>query len=243
VGKLVVQLARSRGVATINVVRDRASAEELSDVKRELVELGGGDPSSTVVASESEVAGKRSVRELASSLKLPSSPPAPLLGLNCVGGAAASSAMRLLSDGATFVTYGGLSRKPLAVPASALIFRDIRVVGYWLSKGLQKGSLEEDEGKERCGDEEGGSGREEDGSGRKEDGSGGEGDASGTSARSEGRGARLAARRADLDRVASLVSEGTISTLVERVPLRDWRDAVAALRRGGVGAKKQVLVP
>ena len=225
----MVQLARSRGVATINVVRDRASAEELSDVKRELVELGGGDPSSTVVASESEVAGKRSVRELASSLKLPSSPPAPLLGLNCVGGAAASSAMRLLSDGATFVTYGGLSRKPLAVPASALIFRDIRVVGYWLSKGLQKGSLEEDEGKERCGDEEGGSG--------------GEGDASGTSARSEGRGARLAARRADLDRVASLVSEGTISTLVERVPLRDWRDAVAALRRGGVGAKKQVLVP
>ena len=113
VGKLVVQLARSRGVATLNIVRDRADPEELAKVKKELVELGGGDPSTTIVVSESEIAGKRSVSELVSALNLSSLPAAPLLGLNCVGGSAASSAMKLLGQGATFVTYGGLSRKPL----------------------------------------------------------------------------------------------------------------------------------
>ena len=214
VGKLVVQLAASRGVATINIVRDRASAGELSRVKEELVKLGGGDPSTTVVLSESEVSGKRSAREL----PLPgpfrgteSDLPPPALGLNCVGGSAASSAMKLLSPGATFVTYGGLSRKPLAVPASALIFGDIRVVGYWLSGGLRRGKS----------------------------GTGNEGSREIEKACSS----RLAARKRDLDRVASLVSQGTISTEVQKVPLRDWRDAVAALRRGGVSAKKQVLVP
>lgn len=184
--------------------------------------LGGGDPGKTIVVSESEIAGKRSVGELVSSLYLSTSVPPPLLGLNCVGGAAASSAMKLLGNGGTFVTYGGLSRKPLAVPASALIFRDIRVVGYWLSKGLQGGERE----------------KSEKGSRSEDDGGGG-----GAAAADDSRAARLAARRRDLDRVASLVSEGTISTEVEKVPLRDWRDAVAALRRGGAGAKKQVLVP
>jgi len=214
----------------VNIVRDRSGGpEELARVREELVGLGGGDPSRTVVVSESEVAGKRSVSELASSLNLSTTsvPPPPLLGLNCVGGAAASSAMRLLGKGATFVTYGGLSRKPLAVPASALIFRDIRVVGYWLSKGLQ-GSKGEQGSSDEKGTSEGGG-----------DGGGG----AAAAADDDSRAARLAARRRDLDRVASLVSEGTISTEVEKVPLRDWRDAVAALRRGGAGAKKQVLVP
>ena len=205
-------------------MRDRSSPEELSRVRAELVRLGGGDPSATIVVSESEIAGKRSVRELASSLSdlspVAPPPPPPLLGLNCVGGSAASSAMRLLGGGATFVTYGGLSRKPLAVPASALIFKDVRIVGYWLSKGLLQ-------------QKQGGGGEGE------------KGDEKGSSSGDDGAGraARLAARRRDLDRVASLVSEGTISTEVEKVPLRDWRDAVAALRRGGAGAKKQVLVP
>lgn len=220
VGKLVVQLASSRGVSTINIVRDRSSPEELLKVKEELVRLGSGDPRTTVVVSESEISGKRSVEDLLPSPSNISVPP-PLLGLNCVGGSASSSAMRLLGRGATFVTYGGLSRKPLAVPASALIFRDITVVGYWLSKGLQQREREEE--KESSGG--GSSGTEVEGN--KKD---------------KGR-LLLAARKRDLDRVASLVSRGTISTAVDKVPLRDWRDAVASLRRGGAGAKKQVLVP
>jgi NADPH:quinone reductase-like Zn-dependent oxidoreductase len=219
----VIQLAASRGVSTINIVRDRASAEELSAVKEELVRLGSGDPSTTVVLSESEISGKRSVKELSDHKKLLAP---PSLGLNCVGGAAASSAMRLLGHGATFVTYGGLSRKPLAVPASALIFKDVRVVGFWLSKGLllQRGG---GKGKGSSESESESESKEEKEEAEKE----------------EVRLRGLASRRRDLDRVAALVSEGVISTDVEKVALKDWRDALAVLRRGGAGAKKQVLVP
>lgn len=38
-----------------------------------------------------------------------------------------------LSHGGTIVTYGGLARKPVTLGAGALIFKDIRAKGFWLS--------------------------------------------------------------------------------------------------------------
>ena len=38
-----------------------------------------------------------------------------------------------LSHGGTIVTYGGLARKPVTLGAGALIFRDVRATGFWLS--------------------------------------------------------------------------------------------------------------
>jgi trans-2-enoyl-CoA reductase len=32
------------------------------------------------------------------------------------------------------VTYGGMSRKPVTVPTSLLIFKDIELKGFWLSR-------------------------------------------------------------------------------------------------------------
>ena len=32
------------------------------------------------------------------------------------------------------VTYGGMSRQPLTIPISALIFKDIKLVGFWISR-------------------------------------------------------------------------------------------------------------
>ena len=37
------------------------------------------------------------------------------------------------SPGGTIVTYGGLARKPVTLGAGALIFKDIRARGWWLS--------------------------------------------------------------------------------------------------------------
>lgn len=47
----------------------------------------------------------------------------PLLGLNCVGGQNALDLLRQIGHGGTMVTYGGMSREPVTVPTSALIFK------------------------------------------------------------------------------------------------------------------------
>jgi len=58
----------------------------------------------------------------------------PLLGLNCVGGKNALEVTRQLANKGVLVTYGGMSREPLTVPTTALIFKDLRFVGYWMTR-------------------------------------------------------------------------------------------------------------
>ena len=59
--------------------------------------------------------------------------PRPKLGLNCVGGASSAAVAKSLAPGATLVTYGGMSMKPLSIPTSLLIFKDLTCKGFWLS--------------------------------------------------------------------------------------------------------------
>lgn len=86
---------------------------------------------------------------------------APLLGLNCVGGKSATEMARylgyvvidyhshdcscpsLFSTNGQFVTYGAMSRKPLSLPASLLIFKNISFHGFWVSKWADIHSPEE----------------------------------------------------------------------------------------------------
>lgn len=70
--------------------------------------------------------------------KLVSDLPAPKLALNCVGGPTSTEFTRLLAPGGTMVTYGGMSRKPVTVPTSALIFKDVQLRGFWLTKWLEQ---------------------------------------------------------------------------------------------------------
>ena len=51
---------------------------------------------------------------------------APKLALNCIGGQNATEIVRHLAHGGIMVTYGGMSREPLTVPISALIFKVIQ---------------------------------------------------------------------------------------------------------------------
>lgn len=41
------------------------------------------------------------------------------------------------------MTYGGMAREPVAVPASALIFKDVRVRGFWMSRWNDEANLDE----------------------------------------------------------------------------------------------------
>lgn len=52
--------------------------------------------------------------------------PAPKLALNCIGGKSAHAVLRHLTQDGIMVTYGGMSREPLTIPISALIFKVIK---------------------------------------------------------------------------------------------------------------------
>ena len=120
VGKYVIQLAKHKGLNTINLIRDRPNRRE---IERELKELGA-----TAVVTSSELPAL--MREWQH--------PAPKLALDCVCGEAATAAAKALAPGGTLVVYGAMSQQPLTISPGQLIFRDIRVRGFWLTGGYAK---------------------------------------------------------------------------------------------------------
>ncbi|KAI4160181.1 MAG: hypothetical protein LQ342_005970 [Letrouitia transgressa] len=120
VGRAAVQLGRRWGLRSINVVRERAG------LKEELLGLGAD-----VVVDEAEVKEKGFGERVKGWT---GGEGGVGLGLNCVGGDSALAVAKTLRPGATLVTYGAMARQPLRVPASLLIFKDIRFQGFWVSK-------------------------------------------------------------------------------------------------------------
>ncbi|KAI6685729.1 hypothetical protein NL676_031642 [Syzygium grande] len=128
VGRCVIQIAKSRGIRSINIIRDRAGSDE---AKQTLKKLGADE-----VFTESQLEVKN-VKSLLGDLK------EPALGLNCVGGNAASLVMKFLRQGGTMVTYGGMSKKPITVSTSSFIFKDLSLRGFWLHKWLSSNDITE----------------------------------------------------------------------------------------------------
>lgn len=129
VGTSVIQMAKGMGLHSINIIRDRP---DLSDVVERLEGLGAD-----VVVTE-EFAKSFKMKELMAKFDR-----RPRLGLNCVGGESGLEVTRLLSNGAPMVTYGGMSRKPVIIPTGKLIFNDISLHGFWLSRWVQEKPKEE----------------------------------------------------------------------------------------------------
>jgi mitochondrial enoyl-[acyl-carrier protein] reductase / trans-2-enoyl-CoA reductase len=61
----------------------------------------------------------------------------PSLALNAVGGESALRCMDLLGENGTLVTYGAMARQPLKVPNGFLIFKNLRLTGFWLSRWIE----------------------------------------------------------------------------------------------------------
>lgn len=121
-GQNVIQICRAWGIRTVNIVRNRPNIVEL---KSYLTELGA-----TEVLTEEELR----TTEIFKSGKLSK----PKLALNCVGGKNALECLRYLQNGSPMVTYGGMSREPLTIPTSALIFKDLQFRGYWMTRWTQE---------------------------------------------------------------------------------------------------------
>ncbi|XP_060778145.1 enoyl-[acyl-carrier-protein] reductase, mitochondrial isoform X4 [Neoarius graeffei] len=119
VGQAVIQIAAVKGVHTINVVRDRPDLQQLTD---RLKAMGA-----THVIKE-ETLRKPEMKDIFKVC------PRPKLALNGVGGKSATELLRHLQTGGTMVTYGGMAKQPVTVPVSALIFKDVKVRGFWVTQ-------------------------------------------------------------------------------------------------------------
>ncbi|KAJ1354739.1 hypothetical protein KIN20_011749 [Parelaphostrongylus tenuis] len=125
VGRAAIQICRLRGYRSINVVRQRDNMAALVD---ELKALGADE-----VITEDQL-----VREYRGKIK------DVKLALNCVGGKSTLLLASTLGFQGCMVTYGGMSKMPLQVPTGPLIFNDIRLKGFWMSRWYEvPGNLEE----------------------------------------------------------------------------------------------------
>lgn len=120
VGGYLMQLARRRGLHTVNLVR-RESAVAATKAQ-------GGD----VVLVDGEGLAQR-VREATGGAEI-------RLGIDAVGGSATDRLAQCLSEGGTLVNYGMMSGEPCRVAPSSLIFRDITLRGFWLVKWFREAS-------------------------------------------------------------------------------------------------------
>lgn len=64
--------------------------------------------------------------------------PRPTIGFDGSGGAATKAIASCLAAGGELVIYGAASRRPLSVPASELVFRDLRLRGFWLRRWAER---------------------------------------------------------------------------------------------------------
>lgn len=112
VGRAVIAIAKLLGLKTINIVRRQQAVDETKAL--------GGD---VVLVDEPELA-KRVAAETGN---------APImLALDGVGGTSTMNLMSTLFEGALLVSYGGMSRQPMAVQPGSLIFKKQTLRGFWL---------------------------------------------------------------------------------------------------------------
>lgn len=116
VGLALATLARRAGLRTVNIVR-REGLESL-------LQAAGGD----VVLVDGDDLTRR-IRQ--------STGGAPVrLTIDAVGGTATGRLLESTASGGTLVCYGIMSGKPGVLSAAPLVFRDVKVRGFWLVRSL-----------------------------------------------------------------------------------------------------------
>lgn len=126
VGRAALQLGKRWGLKSLAVVRGN-SGDSREGLKRELAELGA-----TRVVTDGELMDKGFKEQMAEWTN--GGREEVKLALNCVGGEAAMALAKTLSPGGCMITYGAMSKSPMRIGASMLIFKDLRFEGFWVSR-------------------------------------------------------------------------------------------------------------
>ena len=114
VGGYLIQLAKQRGIKTVNVVRREGLAEDLMAKGADAVLIDGPDLAQQIASATNN---------------------APVvLAIDAVGGDTFSRLAESLGNGGTLVTYGVLSGKFPTLNLGTVLRNDIRVQSFWLTR-------------------------------------------------------------------------------------------------------------
>ena len=122
VGRLLIVLAKQRGLRTVNVVRRPELDAELKSLGADLVVVDGDDLAARVAKGTGEAAIR--------------------LGVEAIGGAATGRIVECIATEGTVVHYGSMSGEDPEVTRSNFIYRGVRLTGFMLGRGLAKRSPE-----------------------------------------------------------------------------------------------------
>ena len=122
VGRLLIVLAKQRGLRTVNVVRRAELEGELKALGADVVIVDGDDLAARVAA----VTDNAAIR----------------LGVEAIGGAATGRIVDCVGTDGTVVHYGSMSGEDPRVGRSNFIYRGVRLTGFMLGRGLAKRSPE-----------------------------------------------------------------------------------------------------
>lgn len=114
VGAYLIQLAKARGLKTVNIVRRESAVAGVLET--------GGD----VVLVDGPGLAKR-VAEAIAGAKI-------RLGIDAVGGASTDHLAASLAEGGVLVNYGAMSGESCQISPASFVFRNITLRGFWLSK-------------------------------------------------------------------------------------------------------------
>lgn len=117
VGGYLIQLAKQRGIKTINIVRRDGLAEDLKAKGADVVLIDGPDLTQQII----DAANNEPVR----------------LAVDAVGGKTFTRMLESLGEGGTIVSYGLLSGQNPILNPGLTIGKDLRTRGFWLTKWFQ----------------------------------------------------------------------------------------------------------
>jgi trans-2-enoyl-CoA reductase len=122
-GRAVIQIARELKYKTVNIVRRPELIEELQAEGADVVVIDGDNLREQVA----ERTGKAAIR----------------LALNAVGGESAVRMAKTVASDGTIVTYGAMSLQPMCIPNGMLIFKNLKITGFWVNKWYDGATAEE----------------------------------------------------------------------------------------------------
>jgi trans-2-enoyl-CoA reductase len=122
VGRLLIVLARQRGLRTVNVVRRAELEGELKALGGDIVVVDGDDLAQRVVAATGDAR--------------------IMLGVEAIGGAATGRLVESVSTDGTVVHYGSMSGEDPKAGRSNFIYRGVKLTGFMLGRFLGKRSPE-----------------------------------------------------------------------------------------------------
>ncbi|MFJ9655752.1 zinc-dependent alcohol dehydrogenase family protein [Streptomyces microflavus] len=117
--RMVIHLANERGVRCLPIVRHREQARALARPGTRPVTVCSADALTDAVRDTGDHGRVGAV-------------------LDAVGGALGAAALRCLRPAGQFVSYGMLSGCPIPVRPDDLVFRQVRMCGFWLPARMER---------------------------------------------------------------------------------------------------------